>query len=106
MIISNTIEEIHKKNAPYSMAWSTCYFTDLYISEALSEGDAVVASSNLSTLDGHIGATLHMHSISVGTVAGVGDFEIYRFEVLAFDDTKVEVLAIEGCYAIDDSVGH
>lgn len=88
------------------MAWSTFNSTDEDIREALSKGDAVVAGCNPCVLNDYIRAPLHMHSVGVGTFAGGNDFEVCSLEVPAVNDTNVEVLAIQRCYAFDVCVRH
>lgn len=47
-----------------------------------------------------------MHSVGVGTFTGGYDFEVCSFEVLAVNDTNVEILAIQRCYASDVCFRH
>lgn len=86
------------------MAWSTSNSADIDVRNALSNGDAVPTGHDPNILNGHIRASFHMDSISVGAVLRGMNFEVSSFEILAMDDTKVDILAVDRYYAIDDCI--
>ncbi|CAI0395950.1 unnamed protein product, partial [Linum tenue] len=71
------------------------------VRDSISDGDAVVASTDVRVEDRDLRSSPHVDSVGVGAVSRGGDGDLAERQVLASDYDEVEVLAVLARYPLD-----